>query len=186
MTVMIQMSGSGQNSLRVCRAPEGDGVADEMLQHLLADFHARHGLQLSLRWLYTLFVAHARAAAADLAARADRAALLASASGSPAREAPAEADLGGAVEEWAAAGLSGRSGGGVGLEGTQYEAVLLALLEGLRCERTGCFPACLVLKCVASGSPTCWTAARTPAYQPAPACFVSVTMRLHDSSRPFP
>ena len=96
-------------------------MADEMLQHLLADFHARHGLQLSLRWLYTLFVAHARAAAADLAARADRAALLASASGSPARAAlqrrawaallrrgPQQARVGGAAGAWGSKARSTR------------------------------------------------------------------------------
>lgn len=106
-------------------------MADEMLQHMLADFHARGGLQLSLRWLYTLFAAHARIPAAAAAA-AGPPALCGPEQGAAAEQA---VEAAGRQASGAAAGLSGRHGAGGGLEGTQYEAVLLALLEGLRCAR---------------------------------------------------
>ncbi|KAK9793182.1 hypothetical protein WJX73_008046 [Symbiochloris irregularis] len=39
-------------------APEGDKLADEILQYILEDFHGRGGLQLAQQWLSALAISH--------------------------------------------------------------------------------------------------------------------------------
>ena len=44
----------------MCQAPEGDRLADEILQYILEDFHGRGGLQLTQQWLTALAITHCK------------------------------------------------------------------------------------------------------------------------------
>ncbi len=40
------------------KSPAGDGIGDEILQHMFRDYHTNHGHELALTWLFALYKEH--------------------------------------------------------------------------------------------------------------------------------
>ena len=40
------------------RSPPGDGIGDEILQHMFKDYHTNHGHELAVTWLFALYKEH--------------------------------------------------------------------------------------------------------------------------------
>ncbi|KAK9830014.1 hypothetical protein WJX72_009205 [[Myrmecia] bisecta] len=127
------------------KAPKQDGVADEMLESLLRDFHAQGGYALVMKWLFSLYVADAGLEPADaLVANTATGMEVDQADGSAVESKPAlleglegeEASIATTESRIALSHEAGPSGqeqrSGPDLSGSQYEAVLLAVCEGVR------------------------------------------------------
>ncbi len=157
--------------LLAAAGPE-DGTEDAVLQHILADFHARNGFEIAMQWLHVLFLGGCRSTdpshsqpldAPGAAGRPDGEVDLAgmgegsSGAGPSAGAAPAERvkeEPGGDVDgSWGGGGSAAAAAGEGGAAtqaavagtpppailtpaadfmGSKYEAVLIALLEGLQ------------------------------------------------------